>query len=95
MTASIHAFPTFTQAARAESERNAVLEADNAWLERRLVEATVANSELAGHVVAAEERAEKAERWVRARVVELTWPACICALVGAFAATFVIRWAGL
>jgi hypothetical protein len=37
-------------------------------------------------------RRERAEWWLRARLIELTWPACLCSLAGGFAAVFVIKW---
>jgi hypothetical protein len=95
MSADIVRLPTFTQQRHAESERNALLEADNAWLERRLVEATIANDELAQHVIAAEERADRAERWLRARVVRLAWPAALGGIVGGLALVGLLRIAGL
>lgn len=91
MSAAVLPFPTFTQQRHAESERIALLEADNKWLERRLVEATVANDELAQHVLAAEARAEKAERWVRSRLLELSWPAVCGAIAGGFGAVVLLR----
>jgi hypothetical protein len=94
MSATIHTLPTFTQARHAESERNAILEADNAWLEQRLVEATVANDELARHVIAAEERAEKAERWVRARLVAHAWPSVLSAVTTALVAVIGLKFGG-
>jgi hypothetical protein len=72
MTASLYAFPR-----NAESERNAILERDNAWLEARLVEPP---------------RADKAERRLRARLVELTWPATLGAIAGGFVAVLALRW---
>jgi hypothetical protein len=91
MSANIIRLPTTTQAHHAESKRNALLEADNRWLEQQLVMATIANDELARHVIAAEERAEKAERWVRARVLALAWPMTLGAIAGAFGAVFLLR----
>jgi hypothetical protein len=92
MSATVVPFPTFTQERHVESERNALLEADNRWLEQRLVEATIANDELVRHVVAAEARVEKAERWVRARMIQLAWPATLAGLAGGFLAVLALRW---
>ncbi len=40
-------------------------------------------------------RAALAERRLRSRLLELTWPATAAALAGGFAAVVAIRWAGL
>jgi hypothetical protein len=50
--------------------------------------------ELRRALVLATERAERAERRLRARLVELTWPATLGAIVGGFAAVVLLRLAG-
>jgi hypothetical protein len=91
MSATVVPFRTFTQQRHAES----LLEADNAWLERQLVDATIANDELVRHVIAAEERAEKAERRLQSRLIELTWPATLGGIVGGVALVGLLKVAGL
>jgi hypothetical protein len=95
MSANIIRLPATAQARHAESERNALLEADNRWLEQQLVMATIANDDLARHVIAAEERAEKAERWVRARMLTLTWPAALGGIAGGFLFVGLLKAVGL
>jgi hypothetical protein len=46
-------------------------------------------------LAAAEERARRAERLLRSRLLELTWPATLSALAGGFAAVVLLRLAGL
>jgi hypothetical protein len=46
-------------------------------------------------LAAAQERAERAERRLRSRLVELTWPAALAAIAGGFAAIVGLRLAGL
>jgi hypothetical protein len=43
----------------------------------------------------AEERAVLAERRLRSRLLELTWPATAACFAGGFAAVMAVRWAGL
>jgi hypothetical protein len=43
----------------------------------------------------ARERAERAERRLRSRLVELTWPAALAGIAGGFAAIVGLRLAGL
>jgi hypothetical protein len=43
----------------------------------------------------AQERAERAERRLRSRLVELTWPAALAGIAGGFAAIVGLRLAGL
>ena len=42
----------------------------------------------------ATERAERAERRLRSRLVELTWPAALGGIAGGFAAAIMLRLAG-
>jgi hypothetical protein len=43
----------------------------------------------------AQERAERAERRLRSRLLELTWPAALAGIASGFAAIFGLRLAGL
>jgi hypothetical protein len=43
----------------------------------------------------AERRAARAERRLRSRLLELTWPATAAGFAGGFAAVMAVRWAGL
>ena len=46
-------------------------------------------------LAAAEDRARRAERRLRSRLLELTWPASLAGLAGGFAAVVLLRLAGL
>jgi hypothetical protein len=46
-------------------------------------------------LAAAEDRARCAERRLRSRLLELSWPAGLAGLAGGFAAVVLLRWAGL
>jgi hypothetical protein len=50
--------------------------------------------ELRRALALATERAERAERRLRARIIELTWPATLGAIAGGFAAVVFLRLAG-
>lgn len=46
-------------------------------------------------LAAAQARAERAERRLRARLIELTWPASLGGIAGGFAAVVALRLAGM
>lgn len=47
-----------------------------------LAEVRAENVDLQRRLALAEKRADRAERWLRAVVIELTWPAALGAIVG-------------
>lgn len=95
MSADIVRLPTFTQQRHAESERNVILELENAWLDGQLITCKAANADLALRVILAEQRTERAERWVRSRLLELTWPVACGAIAGGWLAVMMLWLGGL
>lgn len=66
--------------------RDGAIPARDAGRPRRLVDAAL--------LARAEARAIRAERRLRSRLVELTWPAATAGFAGGFAAVAAVRWAG-
>jgi hypothetical protein len=78
------------------------LEAANATLAEELAQALESNEDILKHYAAAMERLkqemgarERAERWLRRRVVELAWPSILAGITAALAAVFLLRIMGV